>query len=250
MSEQDGKYWDRALTLVDGCSPVSPGCNNCWSAALAHRFQKSHERYRSLTGTVNGIPRFNGAVRLHPEALGIPRRIKKPTTFAVWNDLFHGDVQAIAHAFFYNTAKACPQHTFLVLTKRPENINKITESYHSIAWSDLDNVWVGVSVETQQFDYRIEHLLKAEVAHRFVSIEPTLGPADIEEYVGWLDWVIVGCESGPRRRSCELEWVENVVRQCKNAALPIWIKQLDINGKVSHDMSEWPEDLRVRERPW
>lgn len=151
-------------------------------------------------------------------------------------------------------------------------------------WS---HVWLGVTAENQQrADERIPTLLQIPAAGRYVSIEPCLGPVDITPYIGAytheckcgfhrdesqlffsggkflclecgeitvdrkaLDWVIVGCESGPNRRHMELEWAINIVEQCKTAGVPVFVKQIEVNGKVSHDMSEWPEELRVQEWP-
>jgi protein gp37 len=117
----------------------------------------------------------------------------------------------------------------------------------------LENVWLGVTAENQEMaDQRIPILLQIPAAKRFVSIEPCLKKINIKgylEYIEHLNWVIVGCESGPRRRPCKIEWVRSIVQQCKDTAVPVFVKQLSIDGKVSHDMNEWPADLRIREFP-
>lgn len=136
----------------------------------------------------------------------------------------------------------------------------------------IPNIWLGVTVEHPDYLWRIEKLLQIPAAKRFVSLEPMLGGIDLEEYLSedyhaiqakaewepvtpdnplWnkLDWVIVGAESGPKRRECKLEWVRDVVRQCKAAGVPIFVKQLHINGRLSKNMDKWPPDLRVREWP-
>ena len=123
--------------------------------------------------------------------------------------------------------------------------------------------WLGVTAENQRrADERIPVLLQTPAAVRWVSLEPLLGPIDLNKrellidkrrfkYTlgNYLDWVVVGCESGPKRRPCKIEWVREIVEQCRDAGVPVFVKQLSINGKVSHDMDEWPEDLRVREYP-
>ena len=154
---------------------------------------------------------------------------------------------------------------------------------HTIPWP-LPNVWLGVSAEDQaRADERIQLLLQTPAAVRFVSCEPLLGPIDFREVPGFnrvgLDlggwWVIVGGESGPHARPCSVEWVRSIVRQCKTAGVPVFIKQLGANycdaangigGRHTpqpdtippirrltdghgRDMAEWPEDLRVREYP-
>ena len=143
----------------------------------------------------------------------------------------------------------------------------------------LTNVWLGTSIEDQATaDERIPWLLKCPAAVRFVSLEPLLGPITLpridddgediprDERSEWglpattistitappesrIDWCIVGSESGPRRRPCKLEDVESIVEQCKAASVACYVKQVEINGKVSHDPSEWPESIRVREMP-
>lgn len=142
----------------------------------------------------------------------------------------------------------------------------------------LSNLWLGVTAENQEMaDKRIPILLQIPAVVRFVSIEPCLEEILISahylpqlkyllsggkpiygnnvvvyedgKFKQGIDWVIVGCESGQNRRECKIEWVRSIVEQCKAANVPVFVKQLSINGKVSRDMAEWPEDLRVREYP-
>ena len=118
---------------------------------------------------------------------------------------------------------------------------------------------ISTSVENQQTaDERIPILLQVSAAVRLVSVEPMLEAIDLSPTwmdkhryfeAGTLDWVICGAESGPNRRPCKIEWGRNIVRQCEDAGVPVFVKQLNINGKVSHNMDEWPEDLRVQEYP-
>lgn len=140
-------------------------------------------------------------------------------------------------------------------------------------WSSapLPNVWLGTSVEDQAAaDTRIPQLLMCPAAVRFLSVEPLLGPVDLDfcgcprihagGHLSGLDWVIVGGESGPGARPCDVEWVRSIVRQCKAAGVPVFVKQLGakpsdgnegikLRSRKGSDPSEWPEDLRVREWP-
>jgi len=125
-----------------------------------------------------------------------------------------------------------------------------------IAWTEARNIWLGVTAENQQeANKKIPLLIQTPAITRFVSIEPMLGPIDLKEAhmanvrLPRVDWVIVGAESGPDRRPCKIEWVRKIVEQCKAAGVPVFVKQLHIDGKVSSDISEWPEDLRVQEFP-
>jgi protein gp37 len=202
------------------------------------------------------------------------------------SDLFH---EAVPFEFISKVFDVIwkTNHAYLILTKRPEITAKYLEwskANEPPKVADQDgnkrpNIWLGVTVENQKrADERIPILLQIPAAKRFVSLEPMLGPVflplqmnscgdcgektmssgntqtgcracgDTRTYTK-LDRVIIGCESGPKRRPCNLDDVRSLVSQCKEAQVPCFVKQLSINGKVSRDMSEWPEDLRVRERP-
>jgi protein gp37 len=132
----------------------------------------------------------------------------------------------------------------------------------------LPNLHLGATCENQEMaDKRIPILLQIPAAVRFVSVEPMLSSMKLESfllpqfehitglYLGKApthikpDWVIIGCESGPKRRECKIEWIEDLANQCKTAGVAVFIKQIPINGRVSKKMSEWPEDLQVREWP-
>ena len=157
------------------------------------------------------------------------------------------------------TMQATPRHTYLILSKRPERMrvyfcDHIPQT--DLIWP-LDNVWLGVTAESQeQADKRVPILLSIPAAHRFVSIEPMLGPVDIAITTYWDDpsagihAVILGGETGPHARPMQPEWAINIVRQCKSAAVPMFVKHIHVNGKVSKDMNEWPEELRTRQLPW
>lgn len=239
------EWTEETWNPITGCTKVSPGCANCYAERMARR----------LAGRV-GYPEapHHFDVTLHPERLDQPFRWKKPRRVFVcsMSDLFHRDVPGYFLAHVFNIMLRTPRHTYQVLTKRADLMHD---------WCKHDytppNVWLGVTAENpRRADERIPYLLRTPAAVRFVSIEPMLGPVDLVaaggiyngSYPG-LDWVIVGCESGPRRRVCDIEWVRELVRECRDAHLPVFVKQLDIDGHVSKDPNEWPEDLRVREYP-
>jgi protein gp37 len=64
------------------------------------------------------------------------------------------------------------------------------------------------------------------------------------------DWVVVGCETGPGARECKLEWIESVVTQCRNAGIPIFVKQINLGGKIIRDVEKFPKNLQIRQVPW
>jgi len=213
-----------------------------------------------------GSPNYKNGfdVAFHPEVLNKVAHWKKPRfVFACsMSDLFHKDVpfkvqaeiiEAIEHvgSEFDIGLHGGRGHIFVILTKRPSIMRKFIKTQQG-CFDNLPNLWLGVSVENQERAYeRIPILMKTPIAMRVVSVEPMLGPVDI---VGrWMvngpDWVIVGCESGPKRRPCKIEWVESIVEQCKFSRIPCFVKQIDLGGRVSHNMNEWPESLRVQQWP-
>lgn len=162
----------------------------------------------------------------------------------------------------------CQQHTFLVLTKRPERISPVLygqEGNFYLGGGDyMTNVWLGTTIENQEMaDKRIPELLKCEPFKLFLSIEPILSKINLklcdefpdkdgcyEDVRHQINWVIAGAESGHNRRECKIEWIENIVEQCKSAYVPVFVKQIHLNGKLIKDINQFPENLRIRELPW
>jgi protein gp37 len=238
------EWADATWNPTSGCTAISEGCQNCWAKRMANR-----QRGR------NGYPADDPfRVTFHPDRLDEPLGWKKPRRIAVslMGDLFHGDVpdEWIDKVFAIMTLAT--QHTFLVLTKRPERLAEYLASpdnYLLVAggagdvsnrrvWPGwpLPNVWLGTSVENQQAaDERIPWLMKCPVAVRFLSMEPLLGPVELssvpqreslERYDGRpLDWVIVGGESGPGARPMHPDWVRSIRDQCQAASVPFFFKQ-------------------------
>jgi len=204
---EGSRYWDRPWSLVDGCTPCSPGCLHCWSMAMGKRFY----RWPDVI-----VQRF--------DRLDIPVRVKKPTVWAVWNDLFHEDVSDRFIDDVMARISQCTEHTFLVLTKRPVYMRKIMQQYYQ--WP---NLWLGVTVCNQQeADEKIPLLLQTPAAHKWISIEPMLGPIDKFYGGSWflneLDAVILGGETGPGARPMHPDWVRSIRDQCHAAGVPFFFK--------------------------
>ncbi len=266
--------------LAMRCAPVSPGCANCWHLKVCDRHTKNPKLPEAVRKAKAGGPPV-----LIEKELDVPIRLKEPSRIGVqfMGDLFHKDVPWFWINNVWKRMWIYTEHDFLVLTKRPYRMGEFLHDHAEYGQFAPDNIWLGTSCENQKWaDVRIPLLLQIPAAVRFVSLEPLLGPIDLfgdyadgetpgpaltttggqvkpsdvhgpAEYDTWItdmiDWVIVGCESGPGRRPCKLEWVHDIVEQCKAAGVPVFVKQLSINGKVSHNMDEWPEELRIREYP-
>jgi protein gp37 len=229
-----GKYWDKPLGLVSSCTRCSEGCRSCWALATEKRFHKGVE----------------GKIILHPEALKKLNR-KKPTVFAVWNDWLHKDVPGWLVKTFIEAVAYHPQHTVLALTKRAERLPLI-DVCNTLNVAYPPNLWLGVTVESAKHLDRIEYLRQTPAAVRFISFEPLLSEIPQIDWTG-ISWAIIGCESGPNRRTCDVRWMTGLIAQVHKAGVAVFVKQVDmlVDDKrvVSKDMSEWPASLGVRKWP-
>lgn len=250
--EWTNKVWNPTT----GCTKVGPGCLNCYAETIARRFQQDgpYVPWTVKAQRESGRP----AVTLHPEKLDQPLKWRKPQKVFVnsMSDLFHEDVpDHFIEAVFARMAM-CQHHTFQVLTKRPQRMMEWVKAVQggTLARKPLKNVWLGVSVENQRYaDERIPLLAKTPAAVRFISAEPLLGPVDLtgylhqmppdwwhdtpsnnyylsDDYQGppgrpYLDWVIVGGESGPNARPMESSWARSLKNQCEAAGVPFFFKQ-------------------------
>jgi protein gp37 len=238
-----GETWNP----VRGCELVSQGCKNCYAMHFAHRFSGPGKAYEGLTHKTNSGVKWNGKIHLAEDMLDLPLSWKDPRTVFVnsMSDLFHKDVPFEFIMKVYNIMAQCPNHTFLILTKRADRALQFHEHfekwYHSLGYSaelispdfPLPNVWVGVSAEDQNsYDDRVTSLLQINAAVRFISCEPLLGPIDLNLWTGinrknlnLLHWVIAGGESGNGARPMHPDWVRSLRDQCKSADVPFFFKQ-------------------------
>lgn len=229
-----GLWWDRAWRLVEGCNKVSDGCRLCWAEQQAH--MRSHQSNPKIQEQYSGVTdengEWNGNIRLLEQNLELPLRVKKPTVWAIWNDFFHEKVTIDFIDSAIDIMERCPQHIFLALTKRPENIEdklyKITvdNPFRMLGGGDyVKNLWIGVTIEKQKYVDRIEHLLAISVAKIFLCLEPLLEEIDLGGYLGWIDWVIVGGQTGHKASPMHPDWVRNIRDQCIQAEIPFFFKQ-------------------------
>ena len=211
MAKSTIEWTESTWNPVTGCTKISPGCLHCYAERMARRLQGM------------GQPNYRAGfkVAMHEHALEVPLKWKKPQMVFVnsMSDLFHDDVplEFIQRAF--KVMRQASWHTFQVLTKRAGRLEEISDS---LDWPA--NVWMGVSVESSKYLYRINQLREASSVVKFISLEPLLEPiGDID--LGGIDWVIVGGESGPRARPMKEEWVLQIRDQCQATGIPFFFKQ-------------------------
>jgi protein gp37 len=231
-----GRYWDEGITLVDGCSPCSPGCDHCWSAAQAHRFKREGDPGHS-SGILTGEGgKFNGDVICYPDRL---KRFntRKPKVFAIWNDLFHEDVPEDFIDDVMVAISKNQQNTYLILTKRPACMLKYYQPMQDIMKGfnsdyDMPTVFNGLTICNQaEADEKIPIFLQVP-GKKYLSIEPMLGAIDLMKasYInqsftfGKINAVILGGETGPGARPMNLNWVRSIRDQCAAANVPFFFK--------------------------
>jgi protein gp37 len=219
MADRSKIEWtDATWSPVTGCTKVSDGCKYCYAESIAKRFWKDRK--------------FSD-VRIHPERLEQPLHWEKPRMVFVCSmgDLFHDDVPYTDLDSVFNVIAEAKQHTFQILTKRPETMYNYLGNQLIPA-----NCWLGVSAENQAtYDQRLPILLRMHSTIRFVSMEPLLDHVDMMldfHRENQVDWVIVGCESGPKRRPMRWDWVRSIQDQCVAENVPLFIKQGEINCKL------------------
>ena len=194
-----------------GCTKISSGCKNCY----AERWAKMQNK-RGISQYRNGF-----SLTMAPERLNEPKKWKTPSLIFVnsMSDLFHEKVDDSYIGMVFNTMNDLPNHTFQILTKRIERIKSL-QSY--VKWSD--NIWLGVSVEHNDFVGRIDELRNTSARIKFVSFEPLLGEIGNINLDG-IDWVLVGGETGGKARKMEKDWVLSIKMKCHSANIPFFFKQ-------------------------
>jgi protein gp37 len=206
------EWTERTWNPTVGCTKLSQGCKNCYAESMAHRLQAM-----GTPGYENGFK-----LTLLENRLDEPRRRSKPTVYFVnsMSDLFHRSVPDSFVGKVFETIRACPQHTFQILTKRGDRLAAYCRR-HQIPL----NAWVGVSVENKRHGVpRIDHLRNISAGIRFLSVEPLLEDVGVLDLTN-IDWVIVGGESGPKARPMQQEWVESIHRQCDEQGVHFFFKQ-------------------------
>jgi len=161
------------------------------------------------------------AVRVHPAELSTPLKWRTPKVVFVnsMSDLFHKDVPTSFIKQVFEVMNQTPQHTYQVLTKRPE---RALELGSELTWSN--NIWLSTSVEDLRVAGRIRTLRQSRAKIKFLSLEPLIGPLP-KMNLNKIDWAIVGGESGPGARPMRLSWVKDILQQCRKSNTPFFFKQ-------------------------
>jgi protein gp37 len=244
VSEKSLIEWtDSTWNPVTGCTKVSPGCKHCYAETFA-------ERWRDTPGH----PYEQGFdLKLWPGRLELPLTWKKPRTIFVnsMSDLFHEEVPAAFIEKVFGVMAAASWHVFQVLTKRADRLAELSAA---LIWPS--NVWMGVSIETARYAWRVDRLRTVPAAVRFLSIEPLLGPIERLDLHG-IGWVIVGGESGYGARPLNPAWVREIRQQCLTSGVRFFFKQWGgvqkkkagraLDGRTWDDMPEMEQ--RISPRP-
>lgn len=275
----EAKYWTKAWNPVIGCKKCSPACKNCYAEAMMERFGYLDE---------DGFPSFRPCEtkQKRPPRSGVVFVGNMTDLFGEWLDeepwtppnkpipspvstFISATLDGMRRCFAGATGP-----TYLWLTKR---VQRMCKALHECrvevdrAWWKLDdfmrtprsmgcfdNQYWGFTAENQEWYDRRKWDWRGGApswAKGWLSAEPLLGPIDPGlRYIAPEDqpfkWVVVGCESGPHRRPCKVEWVERIVDECLSIGVPVFVKQLDLDGRCERDISKFPAHLRIRQVPW
>lgn len=233
MAQSSIEWTELTWNPTTGCTKISQGCKFCYAEIMTRRLKAmGQEKYK------DGFK----IIKTHPETLKIPYTWKNSKVVFVnsMSDLFHEDVPLEFIKDVFKVMNENPQHIFQVLTKRAE---RLLDFNKELIWSH--NIWMGVSVENTDVEFRIDLLRKTNAKTKFLSLEPLIGSLK-NLNLKKIDWVIVGGESGFKPRPMNPEWVLDIQKQCEKAKVAFFFKQWGgknkkangriLNGKTYDEM--------------
>ena len=253
MGKDTGIAWtDHTFNIAWGCMKVSPGCAHCYAETFSKRI--GHDIWGPAATTSRrtfGAKHWAEPMAWNAAAKrdGVRRRVFCSSMCDIFEEHSTIEVELVK---LWPLIRATPQLDWQLLTKRPERIAGLLP----LDWGrGYQNVWLGTSVESQEYAERTYDLLAVPAKIHFLSVEPMLGPVYLEPYInawhergaGTLDWVIVGGESGPGRRELDVTWLTDVVRECVTSRLPVFVKQ--DSGPKPDKQGRIPDEFWIREFP-
>lgn len=238
-------WCDLTWNFFTGCTKISEGCQNCYAERMSKR----------LAGRF-GYPKDNPfKVTFHLDKINLKHSKKALENKVVFvnsmSDMFHEEVIMDMDLPFsdfdwdsmrYRIAEH-PKTIFVILTKRPKNITELPMSYFEKYFTDLRNLYIGVSVESFKYQDRITTLKKNWPGKKLVSFEPLLNlPVSDVTILDGIDWVIAGPETGPKKRPYNLGWTSDIWQYCRAKKIPYYQKY---EGAIPSAKNRPGDDLEV-----
>ncbi|HEY6410644.1 MAG TPA: phage Gp37/Gp68 family protein [Ktedonobacteraceae bacterium] len=223
MADKSRIEWtDASWNPITGCTEVSPGCDRCYARTFAERFR--------------GVPGHHFEqgfdLKLWPDRLDRPLGWKQPRRIFVnsVSDLFHKDIPTDFIVAVFDTMRRAHQHTYQVLTKRPSRaVLLVPQMLEALGGTWPQHIWMGVSVENQDFTWRVDKLRLIPAPTRFISAEPLLGALSLN--LNGIAWLIAGAESGHGARPMHEDWVRSLRDQAVLAGVAFFYKQNALKGR-------------------
>jgi len=262
------KWWTDQANFYCGCRKVSPACENCYAKSIVGRFKMNGDEGFSPTKHDKVKMPKSGIVFVGNLTDAFGEWVDNEEIFKWFNSMYHKNEGTGNN---YRNGWMVPNEaSYIWLTKRVARMMSMLR----YAIADNENAYYGFTAENQEwYDKRISELFpngKDVYAFEYpykhwVSCEPLLGPIDLHLDMGvflygrntrssissLIRQVIVGCESGHNRRHCEISWIEDIVKQCRKANVPVFVKQIELeDGRFTKDISEFPKQLQVRQLAW
>ena len=253
MAASEIEWTEATWNPVAGCAMVSPGCTNCYAMRMAARLEAMGQvKYHGTTRRSGGRAVWSGRINVDKRTLQSPLTWSRPQRIFVnsMSDLFHEDVPFDVIRTVWHVMGQAHWHTFQILTKRPSRMREFLVDQQLAV---LPNVWLGTSVESADYIWRIDSLRQIPASIRFISFEPLIGPVgpvDLTE----IHWAIVGGESGPAARPICGEWVRELRMACGKQRVAFFFKQWGGTRKKKTgrllDGQTWDEyPSRIHHRP-
>lgn len=235
MAQSNIEWTELTWNPVTGCTKISPGCKFCYAEVMSKRLKAM------------GVDKYKDGfkIRTHADALNIPYTWKKSKVVFVnsMSDLFHPDVSVEFIKAVFLVMNNTPQHIYQVLTKRSDRLLELSDELN---WTS--NIWMGVSVENEDYTFRINELSQTKAKTKFLSIEPLIEPVKTLD-LNKIDWVIVGGESGHKARPIKKEWIDFIKGECTKNQVAFFFKQwgkpkFNVNQEDPTIKSEHPQHAK------